>query len=98
MEFAEAVPLVVADRRQGREHMTVGEALHDAWDAVPLEDLVENNDDLTVAYRVVLAELERKPLRFHLIELVTRLAGEGVVQLTPLQEFWVYCARVDELV
>jgi hypothetical protein len=89
--FEEAYPLVVADRRAGCPGLSTVEALVQAYDVVGLGD-VRGDDEVATAYRTVLYHLDVRPTREELLDVLRLLAGEGVVDLSVLQEFWVYRA------
>lgn len=103
-----AVDRVVIDVRRSWPHLSAVEALVHAYDTVapdqvnpdeplPLDDVervaVEEWNLNNQAWRLVLAELGRRPTRGQLEELVVLLSGEGVVRLSTLQEYRVTVLR-----
>lgn len=94
--FVAAVDRVTATRPHG---VTVHEALLRLFDEtdrvanVTNARLDQDGDTIHSSLRTVLRRLDEAPTRDELGELVRRLSGEGVIQLTTLQEFWI--ARIQ---
>lgn len=110
LPFDHAVDRVVADVRRSWPHLSDVEALVHAYDTVapdevnpdeplPTDDVeraaVEEWNLTNQAWRLVLAELGRRPTRDQLEELVVLLASDGVVTLSTIQEYRirVLCRR-----
>lgn len=93
-EFERLYPLVVESERRGNATLSAVEALYVAYDRVSLDDVV-GDDETARAYRVVLRTLAQPPNRDQLCELIRILASEGIVELSTLQEYWIYRVQQD---